>query len=42
MVAGDEEFVGVQMGVECVIEFAVCARLGEVTCVRLLGEWWVL
>jgi hypothetical protein len=36
MVAGDEEFVGVRMGVEPgegVIKFVVCARLGEVTCV---------
>ena len=34
MVASDEEFVGVRMGVEPgegVIEFVVCARLGEVT-----------
>ena len=34
MVAGDEEFVGVQVEPgEGVIEFVVCARLGEVTCV---------
>ena len=36
MVAGDEEFVGERMGVEPgegVIEFVVCTRLGEVTCV---------
>lgn len=36
VVAGDVEFVGVRMGAEPgegVIEFVVCARLGEVTCV---------
>ena len=34
MVAGDEEFVGVRVEPgEGVIEFIVCARLGEFTCV---------
>ena len=34
MVAGDEEFVGVRVEPgEGVIEFVVCARVGEVTCV---------
>jgi len=43
MVAGDEEFVGVRMGVEPgkgVIEFIVCARLGEVTCVDENVAFW--
>ena len=43
MVAGDEEFVGVWMGVEPgegVIEFVVCARLGEVTCVDENVTFW--
>ena len=43
MVAGDEEFVRVRMGVEPgegVIEFLVCARLGEVTCVDENVAFW--
>lgn len=43
VVAGDEEFVGVRMGVEPgegVIEFVVRARLGEVTCVNENVAFW--
>ncbi len=43
MVAGDEEFMGVRMGVEPgegIIEFVVCARLGEVTCVDENVAFW--
>ena len=43
MVADDEEIVWVRMGVEPgegVIEFVVCARLGEVTCVDENVAFW--
>jgi hypothetical protein len=43
VVAGYEEFVGVRMGVEPgegVVEFVVCARLGEVTCVDENVAFW--
>lgn len=43
VVAGDEEFVGVRMGAEPgegVVEFVVCARLGEVACVDEDVAFW--
>ena len=43
MVASNEEFVRVRMGVEPgegVIEFVVCARLGEVTCMDENVTFW--
>ena len=43
VVAGDEEFVGVRMGAEPgegVVEFVVCARVGEVACVDENVAFW--
>ena len=43
VVAGDKQFVGVRMGTEPgegVVEFAVCARVGEVACVDEDVAFW--